>query len=157
YKLRVTGTPLWDPEIGSPFYVSSNPEAYLPRTGKRATVITGAVAGPYLRSIFKRIAPNVNVVNTEKEIACLITLDDLQKLKLEDMEETVIIPGRAMVHDKAVTKVLRADGVYRIVRRGPEQLTVDGEMSIGLSRKEVLKSEVDGFTELLRTIDAVGT
>ena len=42
YKLRVTGTPLWDPEIGSPFYVSSNPEAYLPRTGKRATVITGA-------------------------------------------------------------------------------------------------------------------
>ena len=157
YKLRVTGTPLWDPEIGSPFYVSSNPEAYLPRTGKRATVITGAVAGPYLRSIFKRIAPNVNVVNTEKEIACLITLDDLQKLKLEDMEETVIIPGRAMVHDKAVTKVLRADGVYRIVRRGPEQLTVDGEMSIGLNRKEVLQCEVDGFKELLRTIDAVGT
>jgi len=115
------------------------------------------VAGPYLRSIFKRVAPNVNVVNTEKEIACLITLDDIQKLNLEDMEETVIIPGRAMVHDKAVADVLRADGVYRIVRRGPEQLTVDGEMSIGLNRDEVLKSEVDGFTELLRTIDAVGT
>jgi [methyl coenzyme M reductase]-L-arginine C-5-methyltransferase len=157
YKLRVTGTPLWDPEIGSPFYVSSNPEAYLQRTDKHATVITGAVAGPYLRSIFKRIAPNVNVINTEKEIACLITLDDLQKLKLEDMEETVIIPGRAMVHDKAATEVLRADGVYRIVRRGPEQLTVDGEMSIGLCREDVLQSEVDGFTELLRTINAVGT
>jgi methanogenesis marker radical SAM protein len=157
YKFRVTGTPLWDPEIGSPFYVASNPEAYLPRTGKRATVITGAVAGPFLRSIFKRIAPNVNVVNTEKEIACLITLDDIQKLKLEDMGETVIIPGRAMVHDKAVTETLRADGVYRIVRRGPEQLTVDGEMSIGLNRDEVLQSEVDGFTELLRTIDAIGT
>ncbi|MGZ4870006.1 MAG: methyl coenzyme M reductase-arginine methyltransferase Mmp10 [Halobacteriota archaeon] len=157
YKLRVTGTPLWDPEIGSPFYVAGNPEAYLPRTGKRATVITGAVAGPYLRSIFKRIAPNVNVVNTEKEIACLITLGDIQKLKLEDIDETVIIPGRAMVHDKAVTEALRADGVYRIVRRGPEQLTVDGEMSIGLQRKDVLQREVEGFTELICTINAIGT
>jgi methanogenesis marker radical SAM protein len=156
YKFRVTGTPLWDPEIGSPFYVSNNPEAYLPKTSKHATVITGAVAGPYLRSIFKRIAPNVNVVCTEKEIACLITLNDIQKLNLTDIEETVIIPGRAMVHDRAVTEVLRADGIHRIVRRGPEQLTVDGEMSIGLNRDEVLQSEVDGFTELLRTVDAVG-
>jgi len=157
YKLRVTGTPLWDPEIGSPFYVASNPEAHLPRTEKRATVITGAVAGPYLRSIFQRIAPNVNVVSTEKEIACLITLDDIQKLNLADMNETVIIPGRAMVHDKAATAALRADGVYRIVRRGPEQLTVDGEMSIGLRREEVLKCEVASFKELIRTISAIGT
>jgi NifB/MoaA-like Fe-S oxidoreductase len=142
YKLRVTGTPLWDPEIGSPFYVASNPEA---------------VAGPYLRSIFQRIAPNVNVVSTEKEIACLITLDDIQKLNLADMNETVIIPGRAMVHDKAATAALRADGVYRIVRRGPEQLTVDGEMSIGLRREEVLGLEVASFKELIRTINAIGT
>jgi methanogenesis marker radical SAM protein len=157
YKLRVTGTPLWDPEIGSPFYVASNPEACLPRTSKHATVITGSVAAPYLRSIFKRIAPNVNVVHTEKEIACLITLDDILTLQLEDVYDTVIIPGRAMVHDKAVTEVLRADGVDRIVRRGPEELTVDGEMSIGLGRDEVLQREVAGFTELIRTIDAVGT
>ena len=157
YKLRVTGTPLWDPEIGSPFFVAGNPEAYLPRTEKRATVITGAVAGPYLRSIFRRIAPNVNVVSTEKEIACLITLEDIQELSLTDMNETVIIPGRAMVHDKAATAALRADGVYRIVRRGPEQLTVDGEMSIGLRREEVLAREVASFKELIRTIDVIGT
>jgi methanogenesis marker radical SAM protein len=157
YKLRVTGTPLWDPEIGSPFYVAINPEAHLPRTEKRATVITGAVAGPYLRSIFQRIAPNVNVVSTEKEIACLITLDDIQKLDLADMNETVIIPGRAMVHDKAATAALRADGVYRIVRRGPEELTVDGEMSIGLRREEVLRREIASFKELIRTINAIGT
>ena len=157
YNLRVTGTPLWDPEIGSPFYVAGHPEAHLPRTEKHATVITGAIAGPYLSSIFERIAPNVNVVSTEKEIACLITLDDIQKLKLKEIDETVIIPGRAMVHDKAVTEALRADGVYRIVRRGPEQLTLDGEMSIGLQREEVLQREVEGFTELIRTINAVGT
>jgi methanogenesis marker radical SAM protein len=157
YKLRVTGTPLWDPEIGSPFYVANNPEAYLPTTSKRATVITGSVAAPYLRSIFKRIAPNVKVLNSEKEIACLITLDDIQKLKLEDVDETVIIPGRAMVHDKEVAEALRADGLYRIVRRGPEQLTVDGEMSIGLTQEEVLQREVTSFKELMRTIEAIGT
>ena len=157
YKMRVTGTPLWDPAIGSPFYVASNPERHLPRTEKYATIITGAVAGPYLRSIFRRIAPNVSVVSTEKEIACLITLDDIAGLNLADLRETVIIPGRAMVHDKDVAQMLRADGVYRIVRRGPEQLTVDGEMSIGLTRDEVLKREIEDFTELIRIIDAVGT
>jgi methanogenesis marker radical SAM protein len=157
YKFRVTGTPLWDPEIGSPFYVANNPEAYLPTTSKRATVITGSVAAPYLRSIFRRIAPNVKVLNPGKEIACLITLDDIQELRLEDIDETVIIPGRAMVHDKEVTEVLRADGLYRIVRRGPEQLTVDGEMSIGLTQEEVLRHEVTNFKELIRTIEAIGT
>jgi methanogenesis marker radical SAM protein len=157
YKMRVTGTPLWDPAIGSPFYVASNPERHLPRTEKYATVITGAVAGPYLRSIFERVAPNVNVVSTEKEIACLITLDDIAALDLGDTRETVIIPGRAMVHDKDVAEMLRADGVYRIVRRGPEQLTVDGEMSIGLTRDDVLQREIKHFTELIRIIDVIGT
>jgi len=157
YKMRITGTPLWDPAIGSPFYVASNPERHLPRTEKNATVITGAVAGPYLRSIFERIAPNVSVVSTEKEIACLITLDDIASLNVADLHETVIIPGRALVHDKDVAEMLRADGVYRIVRRGPEQLTVDGEMSISLTRDEVLQREIKHFTELIRIVDAVGT
>jgi methanogenesis marker radical SAM protein len=156
YKLRVTGTPLWDPEIGSPFYLASNPAAFLPTTSKRATVITGSIAAPYLRAIFKRIAPNVKVMNPEKEIACLITLDDIRELRLEDVGETVIIPGRAMVHDKEVAEVLRADGLYRLVRRGPEQLTVDGEMSIGLTQEEVVQNEVTNFKELIRTIEAIG-
>ncbi|MGZ4931772.1 MAG: methyl coenzyme M reductase-arginine methyltransferase Mmp10 [Halobacteriota archaeon] len=156
YDMRVTGTPLWDPTIGSPFYVASNPEHYLPRTEKGATLITGEVAGPYLRSIFKRIAPNVNVVSTDKEIACLITLGDIQQLSLKDMQETVVIPGRALAHDKDVTEVLRADGTYRIMRRGPEQLTVDGEMSISMTRDEILAREIDAFSELIRTIEAVG-
>ncbi len=156
YAMRVTGTPLWDPTIGSPFYVASNPEHYLPRTEKGASLITGEVAAPYLHSILKRIAPNVNVVSTEKEIACLITIDDIQQLSLEEMQETVVIPGRALVHDKDVVEVLRADGVHRLLRRGPEQLTVDGEMSISMTRDEILQREIEGFTELIRTIEAVG-
>lgn len=156
YKMRVTGTPLWDPEIGSPFYIAANPETYLPSTEKQATIITGAIAAPFLRSIFKRIAPGVNVVHTEKEIACLITIDDIKELELSELQETVIIPGRALVHDREVEEILRSDGVYRIVRRGPEQLTLDGEMSISMARDEVLKTEVEGFNELIRLINAVG-
>jgi len=84
-------------------------------------VITGAVAGPYLRSIFQRIAPNVNVVSTEKEDRVSHHARRHSELNLADMNETVIIPGRAMVHDQGRYCALRADGVYRIVRRGPEQ------------------------------------
>jgi NifB/MoaA-like Fe-S oxidoreductase len=154
--MRVTGTPLWDPEIGSPFYIATNPEKYLPSVEKGATIITGAIAAPFLNSIFKRIAPNVNVVNTEKEIACLITIDDIKELDLSELQETVIVPGRALVHDREVEEILRSDGVYRIVRRGPEQLTVDGEMSISLTRDEVMKTEIEAFNELIRLINAIG-
>lgn len=156
YKMRVTGTPMWDPEIGSPFYIATNPEKYLPSVEKGATIITGAIAAPFLNSIFKRIAPSVNVVNTEKEIACLITIDDIKELDLSELQETVIIPGRALVHDREVEEILRSDGVYRIVRRGPEQLTVDGEMSISLTRYEVMKTEIEAFNELIRLINAIG-
>ena len=156
YNMRVTGTPLWDPEIGSPFYIATNPEKYLPNVEKGATIVTGAVAAPFLDSIFKRIAPGVNVVNTAKEIACLITIDDIKELDLSELQETVIIPGRALVHDREVEEILRSDGVYRIVRRGPEQLTVDGEMSISLTRDEVLKTEIEAFNELIRLINAIG-
>ena len=72
------------------------------------------------------------------------------------MQETVILPGRALVHDREVEEILRSDGVYRIVRRGPEQLTVDGEMSISLTRDEVLKTEIEAFNELIRLINAIG-
>lgn len=156
YKMRVTGTPMWDPEIGSPFYIATNPEKYLPSVEKGATIITGAIAAPFLNSIFKRIAPSVNVVNTEKEIACLITIDDIKELDLSELQETVIIPGRALVHDREVEEILRSDGVYRIVRRGPEQLTVDGEMSISLTRYEVMKTEIEAFNALIRLINAIG-
>jgi len=62
-----------------------------------------------------------------------------------------------MVHDKAATAALRADGVYRIVATRAEELTVDGEMSIGLRREEVLRREIASFKELIRTINAIGT
>ena len=54
----------------------------------------------------------------QKEIACLITVDDIRSLSLSELEEVVIIPSRAFVHDAEVQKVLSRDGTDRLVIRG---------------------------------------
>jgi NifB/MoaA-like Fe-S oxidoreductase len=46
--------------------------------------------------------------------------------------------------------------VERLIRRGPDQLTYDGEMSIGLDREEVLSFEIENLTELIQHINVVG-
>ena len=51
---------------------------------------------------------------------------------------------------------LSRDGRDRLVARGPEKLTVDGEMSISMTKQEVLDLEVEAFTELIEAINALG-
>jgi methanogenesis marker radical SAM protein len=157
-SIRITGTPLEDPLIGSPFAIRNIPEALekLPRITKRATIITGQVAAPRLREIFEILGGSVNVVSPKKDIGCLITIEDLEKLDLSEVSETVFIPGRAFVHDMEVKEAFKRDGVDRLIRRGPECLSVDGEMSIGMSREEVLELEIENFTELIRQINSLG-
>jgi NifB/MoaA-like Fe-S oxidoreductase len=55
-----------------------------------------------------------------------------------------------------VKEILRSDGIDRIIRRGPESLSVDGEMSIGMTREEVLELEIENFTELINQINSLG-
>jgi len=157
-SMRITGTPLEDPLIGSPFAIRNIPEALskLPRVTKKATVITGQVAAPRLTEIFEALGGAVNVVPLKKDIGCLITIDDFKTLDLSLVTETVFIPGRAFVHDMEIKEALKRDGVDRIVRRGPERLSVDGEMSIGMTREEVLKLEIENFTELINQINSLG-
>lgn len=157
-SIRITGTPLEDPLIGSPFAIRNVPEALskLPRVSRKATIITGQVAAPRLTEIFEALGGTVNVVPLKKDIGCLITIDDFKALDLSEVTETVFIPGRAFVHDMEVKEALRRDGVDRIVRRGPERLSVDGEMSIGMTREEVLELEVENFTELISQINSLG-
>jgi methanogenesis marker radical SAM protein len=157
-SIRITGTPLEDPLIGSPFAIRNIPEALekLPRITKRATIITGQIAAPRLREIFEILGGSVNVVSPKKDIGCLITIEDLEKLDLSEVSETVFIPGRAFVHDMEVKEAFKRDGVDRLIRRGPECLSVDGEMSIGMSREEVLELEIENFTELIRQINSLG-
>ncbi|WP_340817756.1 methyl coenzyme M reductase-arginine methyltransferase Mmp10 [Methanolobus sp. WCC4] len=158
HNIRITGTPLEDPLIGSPYAIRNEQYALdrLPAVRKDATILSSRASKDRLQEIFTKLGSAVNVVAVDKDIGCLITIEDLEKLDLSDLKETVLIPGRAFVHDPEATKVLSGDGVSRFVRRGPEMLTYDGEMSIGLSKEEILEFEIEQFTELINEINALG-
>ncbi|MDV0444271.1 methyl coenzyme M reductase-arginine methyltransferase Mmp10 [Methanorbis rubei] len=158
-SLRISGTPLYDPAFDSPFALRNMPDLLdrLPKIHKKGTLITGAVATPYIRSIVSACGGDPSsVVGVAKEIACLITIDDLRQLDLSVLEDTVIIPGRAFLHDAEAEKVLSADGVSRTVIRGPEMLSADGETSMGMSEIDVLTMEMEGFSALIRLINQYG-
>ncbi len=158
YSFRVAGTPLWDPVTKSPFALAHKRDqlARLPRVRKGATLITSSVAYPLLSAIFAELGDLVNVVPVNKDIGCLITIQDLMDLDLTDVKETVILPGRTMACDSDIKKALSRDGVRRLVRRGPDRLTVDGEMSISMTPEEVIEVEVEAFTDLIEEINGLG-
>ena len=161
YKFRVSGTPLCDPETGGPFAIAKKEnEVFLqfikPITGE-ATIITSKIAEPYISKIFKDLnCDSVNVVAVEKEIACLITKEDLEKLDLNEIQDVVIIPGRCFVHQLDAERILSSDGVERVVGRGPDTLTVDGELSIDMSDENVIERELEQFNDLVDAINFFG-
>lgn len=162
YKFRVSGTPLCDPVTGGPFAIASDEnEIFLqfikPITGE-ATIITSKIAEPYISKIFSKLETggNVNVVAVEKEIACLITKEDLEKLDLSEIKQAVIIPGRSFVHQLDAERILSADGVDRLVGRGPDTLTVDGELSIDMTDENVIERELEQFNDLVDAINFFG-
>lgn len=158
HRLRVTGTPLWDPLTGAPFALARHPEkiAALPSLRRSATVITSSIALPLLTAVFQQMGEKVNVVGVDKDVGCLITIEDFMNLDLGVVKDTVIIPGRTLAHEKEIKKALSRDGRNRIVARGPDRLTVDGEMSISMTTKEVLDLEMEAFGELIEAINALG-
>jgi methanogenesis marker radical SAM protein len=159
YRMKISGTPLWDPDIGSPFAILDEPALLmkLPRVTRNATVITGSVAAPYLEKILGTCGSSCPVLAVRKEIACLITSDDLKSLDLSKIGDTVIIPGRAFVFEPEATDLLSKDGKERLVMRGPDVLTADAETSMGMTREGVLEMEMDGFSQLIWTINKFGT
>ena len=158
FKMKISGTPLWDPEIGSPFAILHEPALMkkLPRVQRRASVITGSVAAPYISEVLSSRGATSPVIPVKKEIACLITIDDLKALDLSILEPTVIIPGRAFVHDAEAREVLSRDGTPRDVIRGPDQLTADAETSMGMTHNDVLAMELEGFFGLIQQINLNG-
>ncbi len=158
FSMKINGTPLWDPSIGSPFAILHEPDLLrkLPRVQKRATVITGSVAAPFIQRILSIRGGRSRVVRVRKEIACLITADDLAGVNLKRLEDVVIIPGRAFVHDAEAQAILSADGVDREVVRGPDMLTADAETSMGMTRAGVLEKEMEGLSALINTINQYG-
>ncbi|MDD1694633.1 MAG: methyl coenzyme M reductase-arginine methyltransferase Mmp10 [Methanoregula sp.] len=158
FTMKISGTPLWDPEIGSPFAIRYEPDllAKLPRVTKRASVVSGSIATPYIGTILSACGSDVPVIPVKKEIACLITADDLRMLDLSALEPVVIIPGRAFIHDADAEEILSRDGIERTVIRGPEMLTADAETSMGMTRDQVLEMEMNGFAELIQMINRYG-
>jgi methanogenesis marker radical SAM protein len=159
FRMKISGTPLWDPEVGSPFVLLREPDliAKLPRVQRRATVISGRIASPSIQKVLNSCGFNSDVIPVEKEIACLITIEDLKNLDPATLEPTVILPGRAFVHIQEAQKVLSSDGIDRQVVWGPEVLTADAETSMGMTRDQVLALEMNGFADLIRTINMYGT
>lgn len=161
YKFRVSGTPLCDPETGGPFAIAKDEnEVFLqfikPITGD-ATLITSKIAEPFITKIFDKLeSDNVNIVAVEKEIACLITKEDLEKLDLSEIKNAVILPGRSFVHQLDAEKILSADGVDRIVGRGPDTLSADGELSIDMTDENVIERELESFNDLVDAINFFG-
>lgn len=158
FKMKISGTPLWDPEIGSPFSILSEPDliAKLPLVQRRATVISGSVAGPYIQRVLEACGSKSPVIAVQKEIACLITIDDLKTISPATLVSTVILPGRAFVHMREAKEILSSDGIEREVVWGPEMLTADAETSMGMTRNQVLAMEMDGFADLIRLINLYG-
>jgi methanogenesis marker radical SAM protein len=158
FTIKISGTPLWDPDIGSPFAILNEPDLInkLPRIQRRASVISGSVAAPFIEKVLASCGSKVPVIPLTKEIACLITIDDLRELELSALEPVVIIPGRAFVHDAETQVMLSRDGIDRQVIRGPEMLTADAETSMGMTSHQVFEMEMDGFADLIRTINRYG-
>jgi methanogenesis marker radical SAM protein len=158
FRMKINGGPLMDVTCDSPFAIRNRPDLIgrLPPLLKRATVITGSIAAPFIRQVLDACGSQSEVIATGKEIACLITLKDLRDLDLSRLEKTVILPGRALLRDQDARKVLSADGIRRTVIRGPDLLTVDADTSLGMSCDEVYHQEVAGFTDLIGLINRHG-
>ena len=159
FKMKINGTPLWDSEIRSPFAILFENDLLekLPRVTKNATIVTGSIAGPYIEEILQKCGFSGKVTILPKEIACLITIDDIKEIDLSQISSTIIIPGRAFVHDLEAQKILSSDGIDRTLIRGPEMLTADGETSMGMTREEVLALEMNGISDLIRLINLYGS
>ncbi|OPX68163.1 MAG: Radical SAM superfamily protein [Methanoregulaceae archaeon PtaB.Bin108] len=158
FRIKVSGTPLWDPAIGSPFALASEPDLLekLPRLVGNASVITGRIAAPFIRKILASRGRGTTVIPVEKDIACLITIDDLKSLDPSTLAPLVIIPGRAFLYDREVRDLLARDRNERMIMRGPDTLTADAETSMGMTRNEVLALEMEAFSDLIRLINRYG-
>ena len=161
YKFRVTGTPLYDPETGGPFAIAKKENEiflqFIKKVTGEATIITSKIAAPYIQKIFDKLeVDSVNVVAVPKEIACLITKEDLEKLDLNEIKQAVILPGRSFVHQIDADRILSSDGLERVVGRGPDTLTVDGELSIDMTDENVIERELEQFNDLVDAINFFG-
>lgn len=158
FKFRIMGIPASDPKNDIPFVISKKKNKKylekLPVIKSSATILTSKLSAPYLKKILGKIdqANLVNIISVEKEIADLITYDDLASIYLENVKNKVIVPGGALVHDEMLEKILNKDGNRRKVIRGPQLLSpIDIYGNMG--KKDLINSELAAFQVLIERIN----
>ena len=91
----------------------------------------------------------------DKEIADLITHEDLDSINLNELKSKVIIPGGAFVHNNYSKKILTKDGKDRSIIRGPYILTYPYYEGVHLNNKEeLIKFELESFNDLIDKINS---
>ena len=102
FNLRVTGTPICDPENDSPFaLIKSKNHKYLDLLSEvtsEATIVSSKVAAPFIERLFEIIGASdlVNVVAADQDIGCLITQRDLEDLDLKELERNSYYPWKSL-------------------------------------------------------------
>ena len=124
-------------------------------SASEVTVITGKLAGPFLTEFFDEVDKpgKVNVVILDKEIADLITHEDLESVPLDDVKRRVLIPFGALVQDGQASKILSKDGFKRKVVRGPKLLTHPYYENVSFNKDQLIKYEYKSFKELIDIIN----
>ncbi len=159
FSFKVSGYPFYDPKNESPFAISrvKNKDYLekLPDIKSEATIITSNLAKPYLENIFSVIDEFnlVNIVSMDKDIADLITHEDLETINLDEVKRNVIIPSGALVHDKKAAEILCSDGKFRIIARGPYVLT-NPYYEGNFYKDELLNFELKSFNALIDVINS---
>ncbi len=160
FSFKVFGYPIYDPKNESPFIITkSENKHYLDKLGvikAEASVITSELSAPYLKKILEIIDRSnlIDIISVDKEIADLITHEDLESVKLSKLKRKVIIPGGALIHDKYSEKLLSKDGKHRRIVRGPYVLSnpYNGE-EFDNNKEELIKYELDAFNALIDKIN----
>lgn len=159
FSFRMLAFPFYDHQKNFPFAIlKKENRKYLEELSEiksPATIITSKLAAPFLRKIFQLIDKMglVNIVYVEKEIADLITPEDLEFIDLSEVEKDVIIPRGALVHQETAHKILSKDGVNRNIKRGPYVLTHPYYESIDFTHEELIRHELKSFNELIYSIN----
>jgi len=95
----------------------------------------------------------VNIVSADKDIADLITHEDLESINLDEVKRNVIIPSGALVHDKKAAEILCSDGKFRMVVRGPYVLT-NPYYEDDYYKEDLLDFEFKSFNALIDVINS---
>lgn len=160
FNFKVIGYPLYYPEKDLPFTLLKKKNhrllMQLPKIKTEASVLTGKLASPFLKKFFEIVDNSnmVNVITLEKEIADLITKEDLELMDLNEVKANVVIPRGAMVHNKEVEKILTSDGGFRKMLRGPLDLNYPYNEHLDDSREDFKKFELKCFKDLIDTINS---